>query len=91
MVGPVFRDLSRRGLDEAQLVREILGEEPAAVAINHRDLVEAQPVDVVVFEPHERVMDEEVAHLGPVEREHPATCVAGPGKVQAVGVVGLGR
>jgi hypothetical protein len=41
VLAPVFRDLCRDGLHEAKRGREILGEEPAAEAIDDRDLVEA--------------------------------------------------
>lgn len=67
-------------------VRDLTENVPHAEVEDAVDGVEAQPIDVIVGQPVERVVDEEAAHLvavGPVEVERRA-----PGRLVTIGEVG---
>jgi hypothetical protein len=64
MLTPIFRDERRRRLVIPQRVGQVLAEVPAAVVVDHSDLVEPKPVHVVLVEEHAGVADQELADVG---------------------------
>jgi hypothetical protein len=73
-----------------RIIRQILAEPPAAEAIDHRHLVEAESVGVVLVHVEAGVVDQELADLWLPEGEDQP---AGPllvGEVEAVVVAPLG-
>ena len=83
-VAPIFGDLDGGRLDVTQGVREILGKIPAAVFVNHGDLVVTQPVDVILLEQGLAVIDQELPDLLLPEREDAPAGVILVGEIEAV-------
>ena len=87
LLAPVLGDQDRLRAPVVERRGEVLAERPPALVVDDADLVEPQAVGVVLLEEHRGVLDQERAHLGPVEREHPS---AGPllaREVEAVAAV----
>jgi hypothetical protein len=93
---PVFGDEDGLGFEPAQRLGELLAERAPAVPLDDPDLVEPEPVGVVLLEEHPRVVGEEGAHsrLGELE-DAPAGPASGtevevvlrPGRARQVEVV----
>ena len=89
LVGPVLRNQGGVRLHGPQRVRQALQEPPPAVGVDHRHLVEPEPVGVVLVDEEPRVVPEEPANLSFPIGEHEAARPPLVGEVEAPVVVSV--